>query len=208
MPIQPQRTRSLVRIKKKTPSGKIVIHYRKRKPAKPKCAICKKPLLGVPKDLPYKIKKLSKTQKRPERPYGGYLCSSCMRKKILEKVPNLKKEKLEPGRLVIKTAGREAGSIAVILKKIDDNFVLIDGQVKRRKCNIGHIETLDQKIKITKDITKQDIKKKFKELGYEIKITKPKPKKEKPKKQRLKKKSKKTEIKKEEKKLKKKEPKK
>ncbi len=187
MPIQPYRTRSLARVKKKTPKGRIVIHYIKRKPAKAKCAICKKPLLGVPNLPPNKLRKLSKTQKRPERPYGGYLCPSCLKKKILQETKNITYKKIEPGRLVIKLAGREAGKLAVIIERVDDNFVIIDGQVKKRKCNINHLATLDKKMKITKTITKQDLKKEFKNLGYEIKTTKPKPKKEKPKQLRLKK---------------------
>ncbi|HDH91637.1 MAG TPA: hypothetical protein ENF38_01660 [Candidatus Aenigmarchaeota archaeon] len=52
----------------------------------PKCAICKKPLSGVPKQKPSLVRKLSKTEKRVNRPYGGYLCSRCMRKIMREKV--------------------------------------------------------------------------------------------------------------------------
>lgn len=56
-----------------------VIRKVRKKPKIAKCAICKKPLHGVPREIPSKIRKLAKTEKRPERPYGGYLCSSCMR---------------------------------------------------------------------------------------------------------------------------------
>ncbi|MEM5790964.1 MAG: 50S ribosomal protein L14e, partial [Candidatus Aenigmatarchaeota archaeon] len=34
---------------------------------------------------------------------------------------------LEVGRVCLKIAGREAGKYCVVLKKIDDNFVLITG---------------------------------------------------------------------------------
>jgi large subunit ribosomal protein L34e len=44
-----------------------------------RCAVCGKQLHGVPRKFPAKMKKIAKTAKRPERPYGGYLCSGCMR---------------------------------------------------------------------------------------------------------------------------------
>ncbi len=84
MPAPRQRSRSLRKVFVKTPGGITRVHYRKRKPSKAKCAICGKPLHGVPRERPYKIRNMAKTQKRPERPYGGVLCSSCMRKKIIE----------------------------------------------------------------------------------------------------------------------------
>ena len=46
---------------------------------------------------------------------------------------------IEIGRIVIKTAGRDAGREAVIVDILDDNYVLIDGNVRRRKCNILHL---------------------------------------------------------------------
>ena len=58
------------------------LHYLKRKPKKNHCAECQRPLPGVPKLRPYQLRKLSKTSRRPQRPYGGVLCSPCMRDKI------------------------------------------------------------------------------------------------------------------------------
>lgn len=60
---------------------------------------------------------------------------------------------LELGRICLKIAGREAGKYAVIIENIDDNFVLITGPksitgVKRRKCNIDHIEPTENKFDI------------------------------------------------------------
>jgi large subunit ribosomal protein L34e len=62
----------------KTP-GRTTVHFRERKPQKAKCGDCKKPLSGVPRERPAKMANLPKTAKRPERPYGGVLCSKCMR---------------------------------------------------------------------------------------------------------------------------------
>ena len=85
-----RKSRTFRRIYTKTPGGKTRVMYKKRKPAKAKCAVCKAILAGVPRDRPYKIKKLSKTQKRPERPYGGVLCSRCLKKLMVEKARVIK----------------------------------------------------------------------------------------------------------------------
>ena len=80
------RSNTLREVKKKTPGGKVTVHYEPKKPSKSKCAACGRPLHGTPRLRPSLISKLSKTEKRPERPYGGYLCSSCMRELIKIKV--------------------------------------------------------------------------------------------------------------------------
>jgi large subunit ribosomal protein L34e len=73
------------RIKKRIPTGKVVIKVKKKKPKIAKCALCGKPLHGVPRLRPSEMRKLAKTEKRPERPYGGYLCSRCSREFFREK---------------------------------------------------------------------------------------------------------------------------
>ena len=69
----------------KAPGGSTNIHYKERKPKKAKCGSCGKALVSVPHELPSKIASLPKTAKRPERPYGGNLCSACMRRLFKEK---------------------------------------------------------------------------------------------------------------------------
>lgn len=78
------KSRRLRRVSVTTPGGKTVRHYRKRKPSAAKCAIYGTPLSGVPKDRPSIIRNLPKTQRRPERPYGGVLGSKGMRDVIKE----------------------------------------------------------------------------------------------------------------------------
>lgn len=73
------KSRRLRRVSVKTPGGKVVRHYRKRKPSAAKCAILGTPLCGVPKVRDSKIRNLPKTQRRPERPYGGVLSSKAAR---------------------------------------------------------------------------------------------------------------------------------
>ncbi len=80
------RSRSLKRRFVRTPGGRSVLHFKKKKHGKPRCAECGAELHGVPRGSPTEIKKLSKSKKTPTRPYGGYLCSKCMRKQIRESV--------------------------------------------------------------------------------------------------------------------------
>ncbi|MCX6711988.1 MAG: 50S ribosomal protein L14e [Candidatus Woesearchaeota archaeon] len=74
----------------------------------------------------------------------------------------------EIGRLCVKIAGRQTGSKVVIVDILDKNFVLIDGQVKRKRCNITHLEPLPQIIKIKKNASSDDIKKEFEKLNIKI----------------------------------------
>lgn len=79
------KSRTYRRVKVKLTTS-VTVHYRKRKPKLASCGSCKKPLKGVARGRPYKIKKMNKTQRRPKRPYGGVLCSKCMREKIKEQL--------------------------------------------------------------------------------------------------------------------------
>ncbi len=68
----------------------------------------------------------------------------------------------EPGRLCMKVAGREAGKYCVVLKRIDDRFVLVTGPqaatgVKRRKCSVTHLEPLPEKLKVETDASDTDV---------------------------------------------------
>lgn len=84
MPSRSQRTKTLRKVFVRTPS-KTTVHYKKKKPSKAVCSECGANLKGVPRERPYKMQKLGKTEKRPERPYGGVLCSKCTRKELIKK---------------------------------------------------------------------------------------------------------------------------
>ena len=94
---------------------------------------------------------------------------------------------IEVGRLCIKTAGRDGGCKCVVVDILDGNYVLIDGETRRRKCNILHIEPLEEAIKIKKGASHENVKAEFKKLGIDLIDTKPKEKKERPRKIRKKK---------------------
>lgn len=66
---------------------------------------------------------------------------------------------IEVGRVCVKIAGREAGEKCVIVEIIDDKFVEVVGTtIKNRRCNIKHLEPVDQTIEIKSDNV-EDIKK-------------------------------------------------
>ena len=68
----------------KVPGGRTVIQFKKKKPQIARCGSCNARLSGIPRLRPFEMMNLSKTKKRPERPFGGVLCSKCMRKKLIE----------------------------------------------------------------------------------------------------------------------------
>jgi large subunit ribosomal protein L34e len=72
MPRPARRSRSLRRIKRKSPGAKTKKRYERRKGTKVKCAVCKKRLQGASCS-----KELSKTKKHPKRLFSGALCHKC-----------------------------------------------------------------------------------------------------------------------------------
>jgi len=76
------RSRSLKRVQVRTPGGRTVTKYKKKKTSKHKCAVCKEVLHGKPRGISSKIKALPKSRRKINRPFGGMLCSKCSRKVI------------------------------------------------------------------------------------------------------------------------------
>lgn len=68
------------KIQRRTPGGKTVVHAKKKMTSKHKCAICHGLLHGTPRGSRVEIRKLAKSKRRPSRPFGGQLCSTCTRK--------------------------------------------------------------------------------------------------------------------------------
>jgi large subunit ribosomal protein L14e len=84
------------------------------------------------------------------------------------------------GRVCVKLAGRDAGQKCVIVEKLEGKYVIVDGMTRRRKCNMLHLEPLDQMIDIGNG-SHESVVSAFKDLGLEVKTTKPKNKTVKPK---------------------------
>ena len=85
-----RRSRSLRRVMVKVPGGTTKLVYKKRKPGKPVCSACGDVLKGTLREVPSRMRHIAKTKKRPQRPYGGLLCSRCMRKLIVSKARSSK----------------------------------------------------------------------------------------------------------------------
>jgi large subunit ribosomal protein L14e len=73
---------------------------------------------------------------------------------------------MEIGRVCMKIAGRDANKMCVVVDVFEDNYVLVDGETRRKKVNIRHLEPLNNVVKIKKDASRADVKKVFSELGY------------------------------------------
>ena len=76
----------------------------------------------------------------------------------------------EIGRLCKKLAGRDANQYCVIVDKVDKNNAIIDGNTRRKKCNLKHLEPLDKVLKIKKGAKTEEIHKLF--VTEKIKVTK------------------------------------
>jgi len=83
MPRPAYRSRKGLRIiKVRTPGGRLVYHYEKRKYNPPRCAVCKR-VLNMPKMTPKEARKGFRT---PGRPYAGFLDHRCLREGIKKAV--------------------------------------------------------------------------------------------------------------------------
>ncbi len=85
------------------------------------------------------------------------------------------------GRVCLKMAGRDAGRKCVIVDVLDANTVLIDGETRRRKCNVKHLEPLAQTVELKEGASAKDVAAALKKLGIAVTETKPKKAAQKPK---------------------------
>ena len=88
----------------------------------------------------------------------------------MDKVRCIKMSLYETGRVCVKTMGREAGSLCVIIEVKDENYVAITGPkslsgVRRRSCNTRHLEPLETVITIATDADDEAVKKAIEEAG-------------------------------------------
>jgi large subunit ribosomal protein L14e len=100
------------------------------------------------------------------------------------------------GRLCVKIAGRDAGKRCVIVDVLDDHYVLIDGETRRRKCNVAHLEPLKKVVEINKGATSPEVSAVLESEGIVVVEKKSKQTPARPKKQHVQKNSKKSKAKK------------
>jgi large subunit ribosomal protein L34e len=71
---------------RRSPGGRKIKIAKEEKPAAAKCAVCGAKLQAVPRRSNTQMSRLARTLKRPQRPFGGILCSNCSRSMYKEKV--------------------------------------------------------------------------------------------------------------------------
>ncbi len=74
----------------------------------------------------------------------------------------------ELGRVVVKTAGRDAGLKGVVIDVIDRTFVVVEGELRRRKCNVRHLEPMQVSLKISRNAPHEEIVAELKKAGILI----------------------------------------
>lgn len=67
----------------RTPGGRLVYQYVKKRRNVPKCGQCKEKLKGIRPTRPSERSRMSKRQKTVARTYGGVLCHGCVRERIV-----------------------------------------------------------------------------------------------------------------------------
>lgn len=74
----------------------------------------------------------------------------------------------EPGRVVVKIAGRDAGRKGVVVEQLDSIHVLVDGDLRRRKVNVRHLEPLPEVMEMEPGAAHEDVAKEFGKRGWAV----------------------------------------
>jgi large subunit ribosomal protein L14e len=74
----------------------------------------------------------------------------------------------EVGVVCMKLAGRDAGKQCVVVDVVDAHTVLVDGETRRRKSNVKHLEPTGKKVQIAKGASAAEIAKLANELGWTL----------------------------------------
>lgn len=81
----------------------------------------------------------------------------------------------DTGRVCMKIAGRETGKYCTVLKKENEAFVLVTGPkiltgVKKRRCNVEHLEALPYTLEINENSTDEEIISAYQKVGLITKL--------------------------------------
>jgi len=80
----------------------------------------------------------------------------------------------EVGRLCVKLAGRDAGLKCVIVDIIDNTYVLVDGETRRKKVNVLHLDPLEEVLEIKAGASHEEVKKALSKQDITVRESKPK----------------------------------
>jgi len=72
----------------------------------------------------------------------------------------------EIGTVCVKTAGRDAGKTCVVIEAPKDNLVVVEGETRRRKCNVLHLEPTGKSVDVKAGASHAAV---MKELGLKEK---------------------------------------
>lgn len=75
---------------------------------------------------------------------------------------------MEVGQVCVKIAGRDAGLECVVVDVLDGNLVLIDGNTRRRKCNIKHLEIINNFLDLNKNASHNEVVGAMKAAGIRV----------------------------------------
>lgn len=75
---------------------------------------------------------------------------------------------IQVGRVCIKTAGRDSGELAVVLTEPENNSVLVDGNVRRKKCNIKHLEPTSRLLDVKEEASTSEVHKAMEAAGLMV----------------------------------------
>jgi large subunit ribosomal protein L14e len=74
----------------------------------------------------------------------------------------------EIGRLCVKIAGRDSRLKCIIIDVLDGKYVMIDGQTRRKRCNINHLDPTTKLLKIKKGASHEEVLDALKKEGIEV----------------------------------------
>ncbi|MBI3036253.1 50S ribosomal protein L14e [Candidatus Woesearchaeota archaeon] len=77
---------------------------------------------------------------------------------------------IDVGRLCVKTAGKDAGKSCVVVEVVDDNFVVVDGQLKRKRCNVDHLEPSHHQLPVAAGSSHEEVVDALGAVGIDVAV--------------------------------------
>lgn len=68
----------------------------------------------------------------------------------------------------MKIAGRDAGRIGIVTEDLGKGFFMVDGDTRKKKVNVKHVEFLGKEVKVGKGSTSEDLRKEINNLGFKV----------------------------------------
>lgn len=76
---------------------------------------------------------------------------------MMTKANESRSARFEIGCVCIKLSGKDAGKKCVVIDRIDDITVLVDGFARRKKCNVKHLELTDVLVPVSKGAERDEV---------------------------------------------------